>query len=203
MKKMKVFYLIAFLVLLSVSVIMFSGIARAGAVSDGFAGVPWGANKDQVINIMGKRGYRQLGTKPLGDLVFSGEFAGVPCELSFRLIDDSFYEGYAWFGHTEKSQATFNRIVDMLSERYGPPQDRGSKTERTNDGKEHPSVFAKWEFVNDRSSDKYSIYVIYHVSWVADTRAEAQYVVDITYSADSLKKKLIEQIRHKPGPIVD
>ena len=59
MKKMKVFYLVVVFALLAISVILFSGIAQAGAVPDGFMGVPWGASKDQVIKTINRvEGFR-------------------------------------------------------------------------------------------------------------------------------------------------
>jgi hypothetical protein len=97
MKKMKVFYLVVVFALLVVSVIMFSGIARAGEVPDGFMGIPWGASRDQIIKTMSEQGYQQstYDVKP-NRLDFKGDFAGVPClHLYFYLSANSFYEGSA------------------------------------------------------------------------------------------------------------
>jgi len=81
---MKVFYLVAVLALLIISVVMFSGIAQAGAVPNGFMGIPWGASKDQVIKATSGQGYRQLSTPWPDVLSFRGAFAGAPCELLFN-----------------------------------------------------------------------------------------------------------------------
>lgn len=194
MKKMRVFYLVAVLALLTVSVVMFSGIAQAGAVPDGFAGIPWGASKDQIIKTMNERGYRQYtGTAP-GQLEFKGAFAGAHCDLIFLLIANSFYWGSAnscdRFPYPMPPQETYRRMVEMLSEKFGPPQRRReSITGKTNDGREYPDWSATWNLVDSRTSDKYSITVYFHVTWFVDTTGD-QYVVDINYSADSLEKRL-------------
>ena len=95
MKRLKVFYPVIVFTLLAVSVVMFSGIAPAGEVPDGFIGIPWGASRDQIIKTMNERGYRQLtGTGP-GQLAFRGAFAGTSCELVFSLTASSFTSGSA------------------------------------------------------------------------------------------------------------
>jgi hypothetical protein len=198
MKKMKVFYLIAVLALLSVSVVTFSGIVQAGAVPEGFEGVPWGASRDRVIKTMSEQGYRQI-THPQYSspdiLVFNGSFAGFPClTMIFYFINNSLYEGHAENCNRSSSppQAdfTFNRIVKMLSEKYGPPNNRLS---RPLEGHK-PIEIASWEFVDNRSSDKYWIAVHDHVTWFTDTRGD-QYVVDVFYGASSLEERLKERLK--------
>lgn len=81
MKKTKAIYLVVVFALLVVYVIMFPGIARAGAVPDGFIGVPWGASTEQIVKVMNERGYRQLTGTTTGKLAFKGAFAGAPCKL--------------------------------------------------------------------------------------------------------------------------
>jgi hypothetical protein len=191
MKKMKVFYLVVVLALLSVSIVMFSCKPRANVVPvvpDGFAGVPWGATKDQIINIMGKQGYRQLPRSGVSVVQFSGEFAGVPCEiLSFHLIADSFYYGYAYSGHTKTPQESFNRIVDMLSEKYGPPQNRKSESAKDSKGKDVSYESAFWCFVDNKSSDAYDIYVVVNSS---NATNKIQYYITVDYRAPSLEERL-------------
>jgi len=188
MKKVKLFYLVAVLALLAISVIMFSCKQRASVVPDGFAGVPWGATKDQIIHIMGKRPYGQIA---IGSgvllLQFKGEFAEVPSELEFRLIADSFYEGYARIRHTETPQVTFKRIVDMLSEKYGPTKDRESGLDKDDKGIDHPYESAFWRLADKKSSDTYTIQTRLMSFNVTN---KIQYEVDVNYRAYSLEERL-------------
>ena len=195
MKKMKMLYLVTVLALLSV--VLFSGIAQAGAVPEGFMGVPWGASKAQVIKAMSEQGCQQI-THPQfsspDTLVFNGSFAGASCPIIyFSFIRNSFYEGKANYCNKSPNpawpQVTYKNIVDMLSEKYGPPTNRSSETERTNDGKEHPLLSTIWNFVDNRSSDKYFIIVSCHVGWFRDTTGD-QYMVDVYYRASSLEERL-------------
>ncbi|MBA4389931.1 MAG: hypothetical protein C0399_03235 [Syntrophus sp. (in: bacteria)] len=193
MKKMKAFYLVIVFVLLVLSVVMFSGIAQAGAVPDGFIGVPWGASTEQIVKTMNERGYRQLTGATPGNLVFKGAFAQTPCELHFSLLANSFYSASA--NHCARSdyplapQSTYRQVVDELSKKYGPPTDRRSDKLKTNDGKEHPQEGAWWDLVDSRTFEKYSIRVDFGVTWFADNTGD-QYVVTIHYWADSLGEKL-------------
>lgn len=177
------------------------------AIPDGFAGIPWGASKAQIIKTMNERGYHQItGAKP-DQLHFKGEFAGVPCQLNFDMIVDSFHtgeaSGCARSPHPDEPQRIFTRFVDMLSKEYGPPHKRRSEPGRDISGKVIPWVCAEWDFVDKISSDKYSIYVIYSVTWFADTKEVNQYVVNVVYSADTLKYRLIDKIKPVPGPVID
>ena len=189
MKKVKLFYLIAVLALLSVSVVTFSGIVQAGTVPDGFMGVPWGANKAQVIKTMSEQGYQQLTCVQAGidDLCFQGVFAEASCVLEFSFTGNSFYEGRARHCNRSESpdwpQLTFKNIVDMLSEKYGPPTKRGSEMEPGG----YPRSSAVWHLVDNRSSDKYLIVVKCELRGFI---TGAQYVVDVFYGASSLEERL-------------
>lgn len=199
MKKMRMFYLVAVLPLLIVSVVMLSGIAQASAVPEGFMGIPWGASREQIIKAMSERGYRQLtGTEP-GHLAFKGAFAGVPCQLEFSLIANSFYSGGA--GYCAKGpyrrwpQTYFELVVKMLSEKYGPPQRHEYLAVSAKDEKEIEAggaaltyAYAQWDLVDSRTSDKYSMSVRLFRSWFADGTLD--YLVSTSYSADSLWKRL-------------
>jgi hypothetical protein len=206
MKKTRVFYLVAVLALLVASVVMFSGIARAGAVPDGFMGIPWGASKDQIIKTMSERGYRQLTSEESNQLHFKGDFAGVPClHLYFSLRANSFYSGSAWgcawSTYHRGTQAIFERMVNTLSEKYGPPQKRESGKIDGKDvpmgraecmGSGYPTGWARWDFVDSRS-DKYSIEIALDASSYYDmTEKVTPCRVDIyiIYEADSLEERL-------------
>jgi hypothetical protein len=200
MQKVKVLYLIAVLALLAISVVMFSGIAQAGAVPEGFMGVPWGATRDRVIKAMSEQGYRQLTSEEPSNLKFRGNFANCPCILSFSLIANSFYRGgaenCAKGPYRQAAQLYLERIVNMLSEKYGPLEDRDySVNNSAKDEKQLEAggpalyyAYAQWHLVDSRTSDKYSINVFLYRSWFAD--GTLNYVVGVSYRADSLEKRL-------------
>lgn len=166
---------------------------QAGVVPEGFLGVAWGANTEQVVKAMKERGFRQLTGANPGRPTFKGSFAGSPCQLSFSLMANSFYNASANFCARSDTPASpqfaFRRIVDDLSSKYGPPTERGSDKLKTNDGKEHPQEYAKWNFVDGKTSEKYSITVDFGVTWFADDTGD-QYVVNVTYWASSLGERL-------------
>lgn len=194
MKKTKAIYLVVVFALLVVSVIMFSGIARAGAVPDGFLGIPWGASTEQIVKVMNERGYRQLTGATPGNLVFKGAFAGTPCQLHFSLLANSFYSASAVYcdrsDYPLRPQSTYRQICAELSKKYGPPTDSRSDKLKANDGKEYPQEGAWWDFVDSRTSDKYSIKVTFGVTWFPNDNKGDQYVVNIFYYADSLGERL-------------
>ena len=200
MKKMKVLYMVTVLALLAISVVLFSGIARAGAVPEGFAGVPWGASRDRVIKTMSEQGYLQLTSEKPGNLKFRGNFANCPCILSFSLIANSFYKGgaenCAKGPYRQAAQEYLERIVNMLSEKYGPLEDRNYSLNPSAEYEKRleaggPALFyayARWHLVDSRTSDKYSIDVFLYRGWFAD--GTLNYVVGVSYQADSLEKRL-------------
>lgn len=210
MRKTKAIDRVAVSALLAVLVVMFSCMAWAGEVPDGFAGVPWGASRDQIIQTMKEQGYRQLKGDYGSKLVFKGEFAGASCYLSFYSIANSFYSGTASEcakgPHRPGPQSTFDRIVSMLSEKYGPPQkhwiwDPKTKEDRANEkeleagGAMLEYAIADWDMVDSGTSDKYSINVYLSRCWYAEGRdGKLDYSVIVIYSADSLKKRLEQKI---------
>jgi len=196
MNKLKVPYLVVVFALFVVSVVMFSGIAQAGAVPDGFAGVPWGASKDQIIKTMNEQGYRQITCEEGDSLCFRGSFLSVTCiKLIFSLHSNSFCSGFAVgcarSEYHRPTQRTFEEMVNILSEKYGPPQSRQSgKTENPNCAG-CPTELAGWDFVDSRS-DKYRISIRLEPSSFYYTNEEKKRRVDILiwYEAESLRKRL-------------
>ncbi|MFH1532290.1 MAG: hypothetical protein ABIK09_16310 [Pseudomonadota bacterium] len=175
------------------SVFLFCGLARAGEAPAGFLGVPWEVSAPQIVETMNERGYRQLTGAAPGSLEFKGAFDGVPCQLHFGFLGGSFYSASANFcaraDHPAAPLATYRQIVENLSQKYGPPAVRRSETLKTNDGKEHPQEAVAWDLVDSKTSDKYSIRVQFTVTWFADDTGD-QYVVNISYNADSLGERL-------------
>ena len=95
MKKTKAFYQIIVFALIVVSVIMFSGIAKAAADTvDGFVGVPWGASKQQVAKEMAQRDFKQV-AEGTNYVVYGGTFADLPADLTFGFGKNGFYMGEA------------------------------------------------------------------------------------------------------------
>ena len=199
MKKIKMFYLIVVLVLLAISVVMFSGIAQAGAVPEGFVGVPWGASREQIIKTMSERGYKQLtnNARP-NELDFEGDFLGVKCfHLYFYLSANSFYEGAAYgCGRSDVHWLTkkyYEQIFNKLNEKYGPiPRGGYEKYPHNRDNcKGAPMAIDGWHIVDSRS-DKYSIQMaLMPSSYYYANEAEAcRLDIQVTYTAESLRDRL-------------
>ncbi len=195
MNTTKTFYLLIVLVLLAVSDVTFFGIVRAGEVPDGFAGIPWGANTNQITKAMRERGYKEFTGEPKpGELKFDGDFAGVPCLLLFDLTANSFYSGSADYcaksPYRQFPQSHFETVVNKLNAKYGPPQNRKSFVNENGGGAELLEK-AQWTFVDSDTSDNYSIDVLlFRSSFFDGMHGSIQYFVSITYQADSLKKNL-------------
>lgn len=176
--------------------LVFSSAPRTGLVPDGFLGVPWGAKPGQVVKAMKERGYRQLKGAGEGQLVFKGAFSGERCQLTFRFLANSLHSASANFigrsGQPAGPQFAFTRIVQDLTDKYGPPTHRGSGKLTTNDGKDHPQEGAAWNLVDERTSDRYDLLVDFGVTWFADDTGD-QYVVNVSYGAVSLGERLKKQ----------
>jgi len=101
----------------------------------GFAGVPWGANKQQIAEVMAQKGFTLLyQIKP--DLVhkddhfvYRGTFVDKPADLLFTLGKNGLFAGEAdllayrqqnsgAFGYVVRG---FNNINQLLVMKYGPP----------------------------------------------------------------------------------
>ena len=125
MKKTKVFYLVVVFALLAVSVVMFSGIARAGAVPEGFAGIPWGASRATVAKAMAERYYPKDSESKADVYIYNGEFAGYKADLIFRFTNNKLYEGEALFLWHEPNSwridQYFSELEAQLIQKYGSP----------------------------------------------------------------------------------
>ncbi|MEN6559712.1 MAG: hypothetical protein ABFD52_02920 [Acidobacteriota bacterium] len=196
MKAVKTLGLTLAFVLAFAPIRTFPGLPQTGAVTNGFLGVPWGANQGEVTKAMKARGYRKLQGAETGSLVFKGAFAGYPCQLTFRLLANSFYGASASFiarsGRPAAPQQAFLSIIQDLTDKYGPPKSRKSGKIQTNDGKEHPRERAEWELVDGATSDRYAVSVDLEVTWFADDSGD-QYVVDVSYQAVDLGERLKKQ----------
>ena len=193
----------------SILVILFSlllmcfvaSVNAASVVPDGLVGIPWGANRDQIIKSMNERGYTTHGTIIWGGmapstLVFKGAFDGVPCQLEFDLKNNAFYIGRATllglFTSPVYLEGLYKRMVSQFSTKYGSPQ--YDKLNEWNNGKER-SWRAIWELVDSESSDKYGIMVYVDIPGAsyysnAPNPNKPEPSVTISYHAVSLGEKL-------------
>ncbi|MFH1615687.1 MAG: hypothetical protein ABIG61_11475 [Planctomycetota bacterium] len=130
MKKTRMFYLVAVFALLAVSIVMFSGIARAGAATvDGFVGVPWGASKQQVAKAMAQQGFTLVDEikGAYGEYgVYRGTFVDQPADLAFQFGKNGLCAGQAdLLGVRDKdlfiAKIVYRDIKRLLVTKYGPP----------------------------------------------------------------------------------
>jgi len=128
MKKMKAFYLFIVLAMVAVLIVVFSSMAQAQAVPDGFAGIPWGASRTTVEKAMAERYYPKDSTSKADVYIYNGEFAGYKGDLIFRFINNKFYEGNALFLWHEPNNwridQYFRELEVQLIKKYGNPHHR-------------------------------------------------------------------------------
>ncbi|MBA4389938.1 MAG: hypothetical protein C0399_03270 [Syntrophus sp. (in: bacteria)] len=121
MEKTKVLYLVVTTVL----VVIFAGIAKAGDVPDGFAGLPWGASRAEVKKAMAERYYPKDPESKAHVYIYNGEFAGYKADLVFRFINNKVYEGGALFLYRETNKYSidqcFSDLEAQLIRKYGNP----------------------------------------------------------------------------------
>jgi hypothetical protein len=186
----------------TVCLLLAAGLAPAYAapVPEGFAGVPWGATRQQVFDVMKERGFTTQGTiasagLPPGSLVFRGTFDGVPCQLEFYLQNNALYAGQAthmglFTGHVNL-QGIYKQVVGQLGGKYGPPE----YDARNEYGKGERSWRAGWNLADDATGDKFAIGVVLDIPGAtyysnAPNPNKPEPSVTIAYTAVSLKAKL-------------
>lgn len=98
---------------------------QAAPAVDGFMGVPWGANHEQVQKAMEARGFTLLEQRSDGIIdKYRGTFTGKPAELSFQFENNVFFEGEAAFLDVKGAQETVVRLSylemkQLLTAKYG------------------------------------------------------------------------------------
>ncbi|MDR3566071.1 MAG: hypothetical protein P4N59_32175 [Negativicutes bacterium] len=197
----------------SIMVIIFSLVLMSFAVSasasavvpDGFVGIPWGANREQVIKTMNERGFTTQGTTSWGGmapstLVFRGAFDGVPCQLQFDLLNNALYAGHATqlglFSPPGHLEGLYKRMVSQIGTKYGPPQSDKMNEYKEDNGKIYGRGWmASWELIDNDSLDKFGIWVdldipgaMYYSNAPDPNKPEPS--VTITYTAISLQDRL-------------
>lgn len=111
---------------------------------EGFIGVPWGADRQQVQKAMEERGFTLLEQRTDGfSDTFNGTFAGQPAQLRFIYEKSFFYKGEAAFLHVRDRdyytvKAYYNELRGLLAAKYGSPAEISSLGIR-------PLACSKWE----------------------------------------------------------
>ena len=199
--KISIMFCLFFLVLSIFSVSVYA----TPVVPDGFVGILWGANREQIIKTMSDRGFTEQGTttwagRAPSTLVFRGVFDGVPCQLVFGLRNNALDNGGAselgLFTSPGQLEGLYKRMVSRVSEKYGPPQFDKKDEYKDDNGKIFEREWrAKWELIDNESSDKYVIQIsleipgaIYYSNAPNPNKPEPS--VTLSYIAVSLGERL-------------
>jgi hypothetical protein len=177
----------------TICVIFWASTLYAAPAPEGFVGVPWGATRAQVKQIMSERGWIRCTDSSPNQEVFKGAFDGMACDLHFVMAGNSFVEGYADplarlpIRHLGATQNAYESTVKRLTEKYGPPQKAG-------DFDAYASTWgpaSTWEFSDGITADKYRIRVIINTegTWFADVNGKHTYF-SVVYEAISLRDRL-------------
>jgi hypothetical protein len=145
------------LITIWVCVLFLSVPIYATPVPDNFAGVPWGTTQEQVIKMMRERGWREA--EEQDGKTFYGDFAGFPSKVIFSFTSNAMTGGTAQIEISTNgyhSKITFDAAYKLLGEKYGQTVIEVVSNDRR--GHTMPNYYeAKWNIVDDVSSDKYSI----------------------------------------------
>jgi len=155
--------------------------------------VPWGASRAQVRQIMSERGWMRLdGASPSAES-FKGAFNGMSSQLTFTFEGESFVEGTGdYLARVPERNIAFTtqkyeETVRNLTEKYGQPTESKNK---------NFGGFASWKIVDTNTADEYTIYALCLGMSFYDTMdgmKEKHSSFSITYTAESLKKRLSKQ----------
>ncbi len=152
---------------------------------DGFCGVPWGATKQQIDNIMKEKGFSSLNSKIPGRPSYDGTFSDYPAaELHFDVRHNIFFAGYAEICparpgyHPDCVLPCSEDMVKKFTEKYGQPS-RIEKSLEIN-------TFHIWENLQDASSsDNIAIRV-----WTRIPNSLNAGFVRIVYTNNRLSERL-------------
>ncbi len=164
---------------------------QAAPLPEGFVGVPWGSSRARVQQILGERGWVRVNQSSPDQEVYKGSFDGMAAQLHFRLVNNSFVEGYTFalarMLQLQWTQASYNTTVGHLAEKYGPPHRRERGYYQAALG-----PMTAWEFVDGATQDKYSIQVVLSEdgTWFSDLDSKKYYYYMVVYRADSLSERL-------------
>jgi len=187
--KSRISFLLAILLLL----LCFTVSAYAAPSPEGFVGVPWGASRAQVKQIMIERGWIRCTDSSPNEEVFKGAFDGMVCDLHFVMAGNFFVEGYADplarrpIRYSGATTSAYEATVKHLTEKYGVPQNKGVPDYH---GFTQGTAIT-WEFGDGVTADKYAIRIIINSegTWFADVDGKQTYF-DVVYEAISLRERL-------------
>jgi len=163
--------------------------AYAAQVPDGFAGVPWGASRAQVKQILSERGWKMVNDEPQR-VASKGSFNGINAQLTFSFEGNGLVGGTVIMGvqpikNISASAYAYKNLVESLTKKYGPPSGTSEDNLTANSG---------WSFVDTDTKDEYTILAMFtkYSSFMdPDYPANAELVgVTVCYSASSLAKRL-------------
>lgn len=169
------------------------------ASPEGFVGVPWGASRAQVKQLMSERGWLQHANSHADEEAFKGAFDGHEGDLHFAMAGNAFVEGSAIplarfptraFASTKHA---YEATVQHLSQKYGPPTKTGFDSFSVG----HMLVWGQttsWEFGDGITADQYRIRVILNSegTWFSDVDGQHTYFA-VIYEAVSLRERLKKQ----------
>lgn len=190
-------------ILFSLILICFAAsVSATSVVPDGFVGIPWGANKDQISKIMNDRGYTTQGTIPdsrdlPSTLLYRGAFGGQNGQLEFRLLNNVFHMGRAtylgMFAAEPAKESIYMQIVNQIGAKYGAPQSDKITDVKGNSGKTYRYGDAQWDFIDSESFEKYMISVDLlptGFNMFSQYNNQSFGYVTVTYTAVSLGERL-------------
>lgn len=184
--------------ILLVFLISINSNALAASSPEGFVGVPWGASRSQVKQLMNERGWERCTDSPQTEEVFKGSFNGLSGDLHFVIVGNALVEGAADplarypLRNSTATQREYERTIKSLTEKYGPPQ----KTEVNGMSYSGNNVVAwgptaVWEFGDGVTTDKYEISVTFNsegTNFFGMAGKQTYFVV--VYKAISLRERL-------------
>jgi len=168
------------------------GAAYADAVPTGVAGVPWGASKPEVMQMMRDKGFAehvapelQAETGGRDVLEFDGFFDNQNCHYIFMFNNGQMTGGdvafirYSLVG----AMALYHRFTPVLADKYGSYQ---ARTEEASGN----FPYAVWSLHDLASGDDYTITTfIDHYYFEGPSLETRVYSFVITYIANSLDKR--------------
>jgi len=163
-------------------------------VPDGFEGIPWGANRDEVTKTMSERGYSHVKPEPNEPLQFHGKDVIVPGKLFFYFRYNSFYKVEAYYydesPQPEPARQFFQKLFKAHLDKYFMPKLHDVNSRKDDCYRCQGNTIlesARWETV-DAKSDRYTIGI--SLGEYTGMGRKKGYFVHLTYEADSLLERL-------------
>jgi hypothetical protein len=101
---------------------------------DGFANVPWGANRSQLDRIMAQQGFKSTGQRggEAGSTIYRyyGTLAGVSGYANFSFLNDTFFRGSFGLNNEDGGGAeakAYSQFFPIIQAKYGSPSKSGDQ----------------------------------------------------------------------------